>query len=122
MRSVSGGSLYVTGVIFWIRTVAVAPLAAAIDSAVLVRRSCSWARTASSNVRIVPAISTLSGTMLVRIPPRIIPTVTTAGVSVRSVCRLVSVWMPRTICDAATIGSIPFQGRAPCVWRPLTVM
>ena len=84
MRPVSGGSLYVTGVIFWIRTVAEAPLAAAIDSAVLVRRSWSCARTPSSKVRIVPAMSTLSGTMFVRTPPCIMPTVTTAGVSVRS--------------------------------------
>ena len=30
--------------------------------------------------------------------------------------------MPPTICDATTIGSIPDQGVAPCVWRPFTTI
>ncbi len=71
---------------------------------------------------MVPTISTSSGTMLWRMPPLIAPTVTTAGFAVMSVWRLTTVCIALTICDETTMGSMPPQGRAPWVCRPLTTM
>ena len=79
-------------------------------------------RTAGSNVRNVPIISTWSGMMLFLMPPLIAPTETTAGLRVMSIWRLTSVCRPMTICEAATMGSTPPQGREPCVCSPLTTM
>ena len=45
-------------------------------------------RTFGSKARIVPVIETLSGMMLNRTPPWMVPTVTTAGLVVRSTWRL----------------------------------
>jgi hypothetical protein len=80
------------------------------------------ARCAGSKVRMVPIISTSSGTMLWRMPPLIAPTVTTAGLAVMSTWRLTTVCSAPTICDEMTMGSMPPHGRAPCVWRPFTTM
>ena len=74
-----------------------------------------------SNVRTVPSITTLSGMMLLRIPPLNAPTVTIAGTDVMSDWRLMIVCSPITICEPMTMGSTPSHGRAPCVWRPCTV-
>ena len=91
-----------------------------MPSAVRRSRSCSWARTPGSKVRIVPIISTFSGTMLLRTPPWIAPTVSTEGVSVASTWRDTIVCQPSTIWLASTTGSTPAHGRAPCVCRPST--
>ena len=58
--------------------------------------------------------------MLLRTPPWMMPTVTIDGVKVTSSWRLAIVCRPSTICEATTIGSTPFQGAAPWVWRPFT--
>ncbi len=78
------------------------------------RRAMSL-RTSMLNVRTVPIICTSSGMMLKRTPPLMAPTLTTAGMSVMSICRLTIVCRPTTICAAATIGSTPPHGREPCV-------
>ena len=75
-----------------------------------------------SSERSVPTISTSSGMMLLRTPPRMIPIVTMDGASVDSICRLGMVCNPRTICDAITMGSMPSHGYAPCVCFPWTTM
>ncbi|MNC89567.1 hypothetical protein D3C83_55230 [compost metagenome] len=79
-------------------------------------------RTFSSNARMVPSISISSGTMFDRLPPLKRPIVTTAGASVMFTVRLMIVCSAITICDPTTIGSMPPQGIAPCVWRPLTLI
>ena len=66
----------------------------------------------SSKVRMVPAISTLSGMMLKASPPRMRPTVTTAdsrGCTRRDTicCRVVMMWA------VASTGSIASWGMAP---------
>ena len=60
--------------------------------------------------------------MLERMPPSKIATVTIAGATVMSICRLTIVCIPSTICEPMTIGSPPPHGLAPCVCRPRTVM
>ena len=69
---------------------------------------------------MVPIISTLSGMMLLRTPPLMTPTDTTAGLRVMSTWRLTTVCRPLTICAATTMGSTPCHGREPWVWRPVT--
>ena len=69
---------------------------------------------------MVPIISTESGMMLLRTPPLMMPTDTTAGFSVMSSWRLTTVCRALTICAATTMGSTPCQGREPCVCLPLT--
>ena len=69
---------------------------------------------------LVPTNSTDSGMMLLRMPPLIAPTETTAGYSVMLTWRLTIVCSASTICEAVTMGSTPPQGREPCVCRPLT--
>ena len=91
-------------------------------SASVVTRSWMSSRMPSLKVRMVPVISTLSGMMFWRTPPRMVPRVTTAGSSVRSMVRLTTVCSPSTTCAAVTMGSTPAQGAAPCVWRPSTVI
>ena len=93
-----------------------------IASASVVTRSWISSRIASSKVRMVPFISTESGMMLPRTPPLMLPMVTTAGSCVRSIWRLTTVCRPSTTCAAVTIGSTPYHGIAPCVWRPSTVI
>ena len=91
-------------------------------SAMVVTRSWMSSRISSSKLRIVPRISTLSGMMFSRLPPRIMPTVTTAGSRVMSTLRLTTVCSPSTTWAAVTIGSTPSQGAAPWVCLPCTVM
>ena len=80
MRRVSSTSFTTTGLLSSaISTLAVAPPAWAMSSAVRVMRSMICWRTAGSKVRKVPTISTWSGMMLLRMPPLIAPTETTAG-------------------------------------------
>ena len=66
----------------------------------------------------MPSSSTVSGTMLKRLPPLKAPIVTTAGASVMFTVRLTMVCSDITICAPMTIGSTPAQGTAPCVCRP----
>ena len=61
----------------------------------------------------MPVIATVSGTMLARVPPLMVPIVTTAGDAVRLTLRLTMVWRPVTICAEVVIGSIVFQGIPP---------
>jgi hypothetical protein len=79
-------------------------------------------RMSSLKLRMVPRISTLSGMMFSRTPPRMVPTVTTAGSWVMFRLRLTTVCSPSTTWAAVTIGSTPIQGAAPWVWRPCTVI
>ncbi|MNV69755.1 hypothetical protein D3C71_1626810 [compost metagenome] len=69
---------------------------------------------------MVPVMATLSGTMFMRLPPWMAPTVMTAGSSMLLSWRLGMVCKPRMICELTTIGSMPDQGRAPCVCLPVT--
>ncbi|HSM19590.1 MAG TPA: hypothetical protein VK844_04385, partial [Hyphomicrobiales bacterium] len=98
---------------------AVAPLAAAMSAAVRRILAMASSRMSGRKVRKVPSISTESGMMLCRTPPLIAPIVTMAGTSVMSSWRLTMVCRPTTICAATTIGSTPFQGRAPWVCLPV---
>ena len=59
---------------------------------------------------------------LSRTPPRIMPTVTTAGSLAMSTPRLTTVCSPSTTCAAVTMGSTPSHGAAPCVCVPWTVI
>ena len=121
MRSVSFTSLKVTGFASGATsTSALAPLDEAMSFAVRVMPSMICWRTLGSNVRNVPIISTWSGMMLLRMPPLMAPTDTTAGCAVMSIWRLTSVCRPITICAEATIGSTPPQGFDPWVCSPLT--
>ena len=103
-------------------TVAVAPDARAMNSAVRRIRMWTSSRIALSNVRTVPVITTLSGMMLPRTPPLIVATVTTAGASVMSVWRAVIVCSAVMISAETTTGSTPFHGWAPCVCLPFTMI
>ena len=91
-------------------------------SASVVTRSWMSSRMASSKLRIVPRISTVSGMMFSRRPPLMTPMVTTAGSCVRSICRLTTVCRPSTTWAAVTMGSMPDHGIAPWVWRPWMVI
>ena len=99
---------------------AVAPFASAVfsTSRFIASKICCFCL--ASNVRMVPIISTVSGMMLLRTPPLMMPTDTTAGFCVMSICRLTTVCMALTICAATTMGSTPCQGREPCVCLPVT--
>jgi len=80
VRRVSRASFTTTGLLSSaISTTAVAPAECAMSSAVRVRRSMICWRTAGSKLRMVPIISTSSGMMLLRMPPLIAPTDSTAG-------------------------------------------
>ena len=84
IRSVSTGSLYVTGGPESIVTMAVAPALCAMLSAVRCTRAQMSCRIEASKARIVPIITTLSGMMLLRTPPCTAPIVTIAGAAVMS--------------------------------------
>ena len=87
-----------------------------------VTAAATWAFWAAENVRMVPMSSTLSGMMLLRTPPLMMPTENTAGMSVRSTWRLITVCTLVMICAATTMGSTPFHGAEPWAWRPVTTM
>jgi hypothetical protein len=70
----------------------------------------------------VPVISTVSGTILARVPPLMVPIVTTAGDAVRSTLRLTMVCRPLTICAEVVIGSIVCQGMPPWPCLPVTLI
>ena len=75
-------------------------------------------RTFSSYVRMVPVISTVSGTMLGPVPPLIVPMVTTAGDAVRLAFRLTTVCRPEMTRAEVVIGSTVFHGMPPCPCLP----
>ena len=79
------------------------------------------ARLASDSVRMVPAISAVSGITLSVVPAAILAMVTTAG-SKTLTSRVTIVWMACTIAHATGIGSSAAAGLDACPPRPVTVM
>ena len=95
------------------RTSALAPALCAICVAV---RSMRWWMSffmPSSYVRMVPVMATLSGTMFMRLPPWMAPTVTTAA-ACGSTLRDTRVCSAITMEAAATTTSVALCGMAPC--------
>ncbi len=91
---------------------------------VAMRRSSvnACSRIAGSKLRMVPINSTCPGMMLERMPPLIMPKLSTIGCTVRFIRRLTMLCAAVTMSDAATIGSMPSHGRAPWVCLPLTTI
>ena len=105
--------LIVAGVRRWISISASHPIASATERIVLLKRSRTSSRTAGSNVRIVPVISTAGGITLNVSPAWILQTLTTAvckGGTLRATipCRAVITWADARMGSTAKCGAAPW--------------